>query len=119
MIEVAPDPDGQLISIRMSGMITEADIDGCNEKLAGFTGLENLYKVLVDWERLEGWEKGAKSVGTWFGMRHWATVRRLAIVADDRWADETLRLADIYRAADVSRFPPARRADALRWLDAG
>jgi hypothetical protein len=52
-------------------------------------------------------------------MRHWATVRRLAILAEDRWDDEKLRIADIYRAADVSRFPPHQRAEALTWLNAG
>jgi hypothetical protein len=118
MIEVVPDPGDQLIAIRMSGLITEADIDACNDRLDAVFGAEQLYRVLLDWEGLEGWEKGAKSVGTWFGMRHWATVRRLAILADERWEDERLRIADIYRAAEVSRFPPARRAEAVAWLNA-
>lgn len=119
MIEIVPDPGGQLIAIRMAGLISEDDIDACNDKLETVFGSENLHKVLLDWERLEGWEKGAKSVGTWFGMRHWATVARLAILADDQWEDEKLRIADIYRAADVSRFPTHQRAQAIAWLNAG
>ena len=51
-------------------------------------------------------------------MRHWATIRRIAVIADAKWDDEILRIADIYRAADVHRFSPEKREAALSWLNA-
>ena len=116
MIELLPESQGNLIVIKMSGTVTEADQDACLEEAEAIFDKETVEIVLFDWEHLDGWEKGARSSGTWFGMHHRALVARVAIIADDRWADETLRITDIFKTATVRRFVPADRAEALRWL---
>lgn len=119
MIEVVSEEEGRRIVICMSGLITTADIDAAEENLAQSMAVVGTQKVLLDWTRLEGWEKGAKAVGTWFGMRHWGSVTKVAIVAEGTWEDDTLRIADIYKAADVQRFEPAHRDEAITWLTNG
>ena len=42
-----------------------------------------------------------------------------AIIAEEKWADEVLRITDIFRAATVRRFPPSQRQEALDWLREG
>jgi hypothetical protein len=118
MIDIGLDGAGRVIVIKMTGLISEAEIDGCNEEFATTLESEKLHRVLFDWQDLEGWEKGARTAGTWGGMRHWATIRRVAVIADPKWDDEILRIADIYRAADVQRFSPDKREAALSWLNA-
>ena len=113
MIDIGLDTAGRVIVIKLTGFISEADIDRCNEKFAVTFDRETLHRVLLDWQGLEGWEKGAKAASTWAGMRHWATIRRLAVIADEEWGEETLRIADIYRAAEVERF--RRNAAMRRW----
>lgn len=116
MIELLPESQGNLIAIKMSGIVTEADQDASFEDAEAIFDQEKIEIVLLDWEHLEGWDKGARSAGTWFGMHHRALIARVAIIGDDRWADETLRITDIFKASAVRRFVPADRAEALRWL---
>ncbi|MCP5364828.1 MAG: STAS/SEC14 domain-containing protein [Hyphomicrobiales bacterium] len=116
MIEILPETAGNVIAIKLSGMISEADFDASASEIAPLVEDERTNLALVDWSELEGWEPGAKSVGTWFGMHHWATIRRIAILADRKWDDERQRIADIFKAADVRRFSPQERDTALQWL---
>jgi hypothetical protein len=119
MIDVGLDAAGRVIVIKMTGLISEAEMEACNEELATTFDQETLHRVLLDWQDLDGWEKGAKTAGTRAGLRHWATVRRVAVIADPKWDDEIIRITDIYRAADVQRFSPEDREAALAWLNAG
>lgn len=116
MIEMLPQTKGNLVAIRMVGVVTEQDQESWFEKAEPILVQEKIEHLLLDWSQLEGWAKGARSTGTWFGMHHWALVRRVAIVAEDKWADETLRITDIFKAATVRRFPPAERQAALEWI---
>lgn len=117
MIEILPETAGNLIAIKLSGMVSESDFDASASEIAPIVEDERTKLVLVDWSDLEGWEPGAKSVGTWFGMHHWATIHRIAILADQKWDDERQRIADIFKAAVVRRFSPQERASALEWLN--
>lgn len=119
MIDIGLNGAGRVIVIKMTGLINEAEIDGCNEEFLATFERETLYRLLFDWQDLEGWEKGARIAGTSAGLRHWATIRRVAVIADAKWDDEILRITDIYRAADVQRFSPEEREAALAWLNAG
>jgi hypothetical protein len=46
-------------------------------------------------------------------------VRRVAVVADDRWSDEEQRLADVAGKAEVRMFKPDERVQARAWLTEG
>lgn len=116
MIELVSEEQGRRIVVRMAGLITAAEIDATHEREDPSMDVVGTQRVLLDWRRLEGWEKGAKSVGTWFGMRHWGNVRKVAILADPKWIDETLRIADIYKVAEVQRFAPGEESQAVAWL---
>lgn len=119
MIDFLPETGGNVIALRMSGTVTEEDQDRSFADMEGKLAAEKIEHLLLDWSQLEGWEKGARSTGTWFGMHHRALIGRVAIVADDRWEDEALRVADILIAATVRRFPPAERRAALDWIRQG
>jgi Protein of unknown function (DUF3478). len=117
MIELVSEEDGRRIAMRMAGVITAAEIDDADERIEQSESAVGAQRILLDWTQLEGWEKGAKTVGTWVGMRHWANVAKIAILADAKWDDETMRIADIYKLADVQRFAPDDRDGATAWLN--
>lgn len=119
MIDLLPETVGNLIAVRMSGTVTEEDQDRSFAEMEGKLRAEKIEHLLLDWSQLEGWAKGARSTGTWFGMHHRALIGRVAILADDRWADETLRIADILNAATVRRFLPSERQAAFDWIRQG
>lgn len=117
MIQLVADEEGRCITICMAGVINAADLDDADERINQSDSGVGAQRILLDWTQLEGWEKGAKTVGTWVGMRHWANVVKIAILADPKWEDETLRIADIYKVADVQRFDLDDRPAATDWLN--
>lgn len=125
MIRFEVDEAERILTIIAEGMISEADIDGALDMLeAKYPGVglhlrggeRGGVKVLFDWEKLEGWEMGAKTVGTITGKFIADAVRRVAVLADARWSDEQPRLADVAKHAQVRFFSPDRREHALAWL---
>lgn len=119
MIELLPETKGNLIAVKMSGTVTEADMDTYFGRVEEIFMQERIEHLLLDWSELDGWAPGARTVGTWFGMHHRALMGRVAVLADDVWADETLRIADIFQAATVRRFTPAERQRAIAWIREG
>lgn len=125
MITLTPDELTRILVIEMSGTISEADIDNA---IDGFQsrypevgvhvrgGRHGGFAVLVDWQGLQGWEKGAKTLGTITTRTMGDAVRRIAVVADDRFADELPRIEDVARHAEVRMFPAGQREAALAWL---
>src|SRR5512144_895898 len=116
MIELVPETGGGLIAVKMSDTITEEDFGKYFFEADAIFSRERVEHLIFDWEHLKGWAKGARTVGTWFGMHHRAMVGRVAIIADEKWADEVLRITDIFKAATVRRFAPSERAAAFAWL---
>lgn len=124
MITLKADEANRILSIELAGMITEADIDAAVDQLqAAFPavgvhvrGVGRHFNVLSDWEKLEGWEKGAKTLGTVTSKLISEAVRKHAVIADAKWAGEQARLADIAKHAEVRFFPLEERAAARAWL---
>lgn len=115
MIEALPETKDSLVALRMSGIVTEEDQARWFEEAELFPA-GKIDRLLLDWSDLDGWEKGARTSGTWFGMHHRAMASRVAIVAGEEWADEVMRIADILNGAAVRQFLPADRHAALDWI---
>lgn len=120
----AKDADRVLV-VTMQGMISEGDIDRAIEAfqarypqvgvhLRGGEG--GGFGLLADWQDLTGWEKGAKTLGTVTVKTIGDAVRKIAILADGRFADEKPRLSDVAPDAAVRLFAPEQREEALAWL---
>ena len=119
MIELLPETGGDLIAVKMSGTITEEDFDRYFAEANAIFNRERVEHLVFDWEHLKGWAPGARSVGTWIGMHHRALVGRVAVIADEEWADEALRITDIFKAATVRQFAPNERAAVFAWIRQG
>ena len=126
MIKLKADDADRILILEMSGMITEADIERAIETfqeqypevgvhLRG-GGERGGFSVLLDWQDLNGWEKGAKTLGTVTSRTIGDAVRNLAVVAGPQFAAEQPRLADMAPRASVRLFPPEQREAALAWL---
>jgi hypothetical protein len=118
----------RILTVEMEGMISEADIDGAIDRLQATYpavgvhlrgGERGGFCMLLDWEKLAGWEMGAKTVGTITGKIIGDAVRKVAVIADAKWSDEQPRLADVAKQAEVRFFTPEQRDAARPWLLAG
>ena len=125
MINFKVNDADRILFIEMKGMISEADIDSAiNALQAQYPavgvhlrgGERGGFRMLVDWQDLEGWEKGAKTLGTVTTKTVGDAIRKIAVIADAQFDDEQPRLMDVAPRAIVRFFPPRRREDALAWL---
>lgn len=125
MIILKIDDAARILVVEAKGMISESDIDRAIDTLQARYpavgvhlrgGEKGGFSLLVDWQDLEGWEKGAKTLGTITSKTIGDAVRKVAVLADARFASEQPRLADVAPRAAVRFFPPEKREDALDWL---
>ncbi|MFO1127695.1 MAG: STAS/SEC14 domain-containing protein [Rhodospirillales bacterium] len=124
MITHQADDRRRFLTVIVNGMISEADLDAAMAALEKENPAVNVHlvgdagsvRMLIDWEHLEGWEKGAKTAGTMFAKCIGDGARKIAVIADPKWSEEQPRLADAAKHATVRFFPPSERDDALRWL---
>jgi hypothetical protein len=81
----------RILIVEMKGMISEGDIDGAIE------ALQAEYPAVGEprGQDLEGWERGAKTLGTVTTRTVGDAVRKIAVIAGAQFADEEPRLADI------------------------
>ncbi|MFO1153142.1 MAG: STAS/SEC14 domain-containing protein [Rhodospirillales bacterium] len=127
MITYQADEKQRILTIVVNGMITESDLDAAMSALQNeypavgvhlLGGERGGFRMLVDWEHLEGWEKGAKTAGTVFARCITDAVSKIAVIAAAKWSGEQERLADVAKNATVRFFLPSDRDDALSWLHA-
>lgn len=125
MINLKADDADRILFVEMKGMISEADVDNAIDALQSRYpqvgvhlrgGDRGGFSMLVDWQDLEGWEKGAKTLGTMTAKTIGDAVRKIAVIADARFADERLSLADVAEKAVIRFFAPGKRDEALAWL---
>lgn len=128
MLKILADDDNRFLIIVAEGTITEDDIDGCADTMEDSypefgvrirSGAHDGVGVLIDWEKLDGWAMGAKTLGTLMTRTMRDVIRRVAIVADDKWRDEEERIGDIASEATVRFFNPRDRQAAIDWLKEG
>jgi hypothetical protein len=124
MITIKVDDASRILIIEMTGTVSEADIDGAADRLqrdypgvgVHLKGQGTPFSILADWRGLEGWEKGAKTFGTVLSKATGDAAKKVAVVADGRFADEQPRLADALPGATVRFFPPLQSEQAMAWL---
>ena len=125
MIRFNVDKSDRILVVELSGIVSEGDIDGAIEQLQlQYSGVgvhlrggdAGGFKMLADWQNLEGWEKGARTLGTITLKTIGDAVRKVAVVADAEFKDEEARLADVAPTAVVRFFPSGQREAAQAWL---
>ncbi len=125
MIKLTPDDANRVLVMELHGMVSEANYDQAMVELESHYpqfgvrfrgGAGGGFGLLLDYSALEGWELGAKTLGTMTGKMISDVVRRVAIVADDRWSGEEERIVDIATRAEVQMFKPEERESAWAWL---
>ena len=88
MINLSVDYADRILIVEMTGMVSEADIDGAIDALQAKYpqvgvhlrgGERGGFSMLVDWQDLQGWEKGAKTLGTLTMKRIGDAVRKIAV----------------------------------------
>jgi hypothetical protein len=108
---------GNLIVLRITGLLRKAEWDVALAAEARKWGPSTHVKVLVMVEDFKGFERGADWGDISFLLEHDHQIDKIAIVADPKWEIETSTFAGAgFRQGEVRFFPTKQVAQARAWL---
>ena len=110
--------DGNLVTARITGTLTQAELGSLQKATGDIIKKQGRVKLLVLVEAFAGWEKGATWGDFTFQVHHDASIERMAIVGDKKWADLVLLFTSQgLRPFPIEYFDAADLAGARAWLD--
>jgi len=108
--------DTNLVTIRVSGMLTKPELDTCQSEIEPHIRQGNAnFLVLLDafhgWSREEGWGNIS------FPERNDPYIDKIAIVGDEKWRDlvAMFTMRDL-RDVSIEYFEPDQESQARQWL---
>ena len=120
MIEFMPESKGNVIGIRATGTLTDADykkvlIPRLEQLLAEYSRLR---VILYMDDQFSGWDLTAAWDDATFGLRHRADFEKIAVVGGPRWVALCITFAAFLIAGMIRTFPSDRLQDAWDWVKA-
>ena len=108
---------GQLLQLKIRGMLTKADYERIVQNAKQAIAREGKIRALVMLEAFEGWERRDDWGDVSFMMEQGQQVEKMAIVGDERWQDDALAFtAKGFRPTAIEFFANARLKEARTWL---
>jgi hypothetical protein len=118
MIEFMSESSGNVVGIRATGKLTDADY-----KQTLIPRIESLFgehgKVSVLFymdESFEGWDLDAAWDDASYGLRHRADFEKLAVVGGPAWVDWCIKLGGFLMKGEIRIFPVDRLDRAWDWV---
>ena len=114
MMEVIKQQEG-VFEIHVQGKIRKEDYDFIPrlESEVERYGTVNLYCEI---ESIDGIEPGAVWEDLKFGVNHYDSFERVAIVGNQKWVEWMTRLAKPFNKATVKVFAPEQLEEAKNWV---
>lgn len=118
MIEFMPESSGNILGVKASGKLTDADY-----KHVLIPKFESLFKqhgklnvlFYMD-EAFEGWDLEAAWDDASYGLRHRADFNKLAVVGGPAWVEWCIKLSGFLMKGEIKVFPADQLESAWKWL---
>ena len=118
MIEFMPESKANVVGVRASGPLTDADY-----KTKLIPKLDSLFKqygkikvlFFMD-ETFEGWNLDAAWDDASLGLQHRADFDKIAVVGGPAWVEWCVKLAGFLLKGEVQTFRRDQLKDAWRWI---
>jgi hypothetical protein len=99
-----PESEGTLVSLKLVGRFTEADVEAVLPKLVHVIETGGTLRLVADLSSFDGWEWRAAWDQEAFGIKHWKDVHKIALLGTLGWAVLVARLAATITTAQVRVF---------------
>ena len=116
MLELLPESAGNVVAIKATGRLTDADYKEFLPRLEEIMARAGRVRLLADLQDLEGWDLRAAWDDFAFGVKHWNDFDRIALVGDKKWEEIAARMADRLMKAEVRIFGPSEKGAAWDWI---
>lgn len=111
------DASGKLLQLKVRGMLKKADHERIIRIAKEAIAREGKIRALIIAEGFEGWERSEDWGDVSFMMEEGQHIEKMAIVADEKWRDDTLAFtAKGFRPTAIEFFAASRTNEARTWL---
>jgi len=118
MIEFMAESTGNVLGIKATGRLTDADYkQTLIPKLESLFAKEGKLNVLffMD-EGFKGWDLEAAWDDASYGLRHGADFEKLAVVGGPAWVDWCIKLSGFLMKGEIRLFPREELDEAWAWI---
>ena len=117
IINILPESSGSLVCIKVSGKLTDAEYKNLIPQIELVIQEFGVIKIYIDILELDGWEWRVAWDDFAFGIKHWRSFSKIALVGGRRWEELSAKIADKIIKADVKYFGKENSIEALTWIN--
>lgn len=111
------DIDGEVMRVRIRGIMRLADQTALQSVAQNLIEQGRKPRLLVTTDNFEGWEKGEGWGDIGFLMNYGDDIAKIAIVGDERWKEQAFLFAGKgLRTTEIEFFPPSSSKEAELWV---
>lgn len=118
MLNISDDSEGNVLILEAQGKLTDEDYkEVLIPRLETIIGEHGKARLLLDMgDEFEGWEPKAAWDDARFGLAHRKDFDKMAVIADRRWIDWSLKIGALFISGELKTFASSERAEAHRWI---
>jgi hypothetical protein len=102
--------------VRASGKLSKEDYEQFVPGLERLIKEQGKIRVLFEMHDFHGWEGGALWEDIKFDVKHFADIRRLAMVGEKKWEEWMARFCQPFTSAEIRYFDQSRADAARQWI---
>ncbi|MEQ9257629.1 MAG: STAS/SEC14 domain-containing protein [Roseovarius sp.] len=116
MLDIEHYPTEDLVKIRATGHLTDADYDKAIPELEeAIEKADGALNALVELDGLKGIAFGALWKDLKFDVRHFSDFRRIAVLGRSNAEEIGTKASSLFTSADVEFFDAEEEQDSRRW----
>jgi len=113
--------DGEILAVQIHGNVTKDDYVSFVAKIDQEITKQEITEqgkplILFDMTDLQGWDAGVVWEDLKFGVNHFDSIQRIAVVGDNVWQHIMTLLGKPFTKAAMHYFDSKEMGDARRWL---
>jgi len=115
-VQVTQELGRNLVDVRVSGRLSRDDYKHFVPELERRISISGKINILLRMEDFHGWKAGALWEDIKFDLKHFADIRRLAMVGDKRWERWMAAFCRPFTTARIKYFDHSQIDQARSWV---
>jgi hypothetical protein len=106
----------RVLVIRASGKLSKEDYEHFVPEVERLIEQEGKIRLLFEMHDFHGWEAGALWEDIKFDLKHFADIKRLAMVGEKKWEKWMAKFCQPFTSAEIRYFDQSHMDEARRWI---
>ena len=117
-VQVIEDPFANVVDIRVSGRLSRSDYQRFVPQIEKLVRLSGKLNILLTMDDFHGWNAGGLWEDIKFDVKHFAHIRRLALVGHKRWQRWMAVFCRPFTTGKIRYFDRTEEQKARLWVQA-